>query len=132
MTQPPTSIKANRTLLFVKFPADTVIFSERSQSTDVYLIRSGRVEIRKQIEAETVLIKALGPQEIFGEMALIHHKPRSASAVAVMDTECYVLNHMAFDDKLKTIDPFLRGVFRVLANTVRELTTELAALKKHD
>ena len=132
MKQPPTSIKANRTLLFVKFPADTVIFSERSQSTDVYLIRSGRVEIRKQIEAETVLIKALGPQEIFGEMALIHHKPRSASAVAVMDTECYVLNHMAFDDKLKTIDPFLRGVFRVLANTVRELTTELAALKKHD
>ena len=49
-----------------------------------------------------------------------------------MDTECYVLNHTAFDEKLKTIDPFLRGVFRVLANTVREMTTELASLKKHD
>lgn len=132
MTQQPALSKTNRNLLFVKFPAETVIFSERSQSTDVYLIRSGRVEIRKQIGPESVLIKALGPQEIFGEMALIHHKPRSASAVAVMDTECYVLNHTAFDDKLKTIDPFLRGVFRVLANTVRELTTELASIKKID
>ena len=98
----------------------------------MYLIRSGRVEISKQVGTESVLIKTLGPQEIFGEMALIHHKPRSASAIAVMDTECYVLNHTAFDEKLKTIDPFLRGVFRVLANTVREMTTELASLKKHD
>ena len=125
-------INNNKSLLFVKFPSGTVIFAERSQSTDVYLIRSGRVEISKQVGTESVLIKTLGPQEIFGEMALSHHKPRSASAIAVMDTECYVLNHTAFDEKLKTIDPFLRGVFRVLANTVREMTTELASLKKHD
>jgi CRP/FNR family cyclic AMP-dependent transcriptional regulator len=122
--------KFTRPLPLSRFPAKTVIFHERSPTSDVYLIRSGRVEIRKTIDGESVLIKALGPQEVFGEMALINKKPRSASATAVVDTECYVMSASEFEERLDSTDPFLRAIFRILGNTVRDATSQLAALKK--
>jgi hypothetical protein len=41
-----------------------------------------------------------------------------------------VLTPKAFEEKLEAMDPFLRGLFRILANTIRGLTTELASSKK--
>jgi len=112
------------------FAPNTQIFSEGSQSGEVYLIRSGRVELTKKINGEPIMLKTLGPKEIFGEMAIIESKPRSATAIALMETECYVLTPKAFEEKLEAMDPFLRGLFRILANTIRGLTAELSQYKK--
>ena len=115
------------TAFLKKFTKDTVIIHEGSTSQDVYLVKSGRVEIVKNSKTGSKQVLAtLGPNEIFGEMALIEHRPRSASAVAVMDTECYVLNANAFEQKLAEVDPFLRAVFRVMGNTIRKLSKEKA------
>jgi len=119
-----------RPLPLSRFPAKTVIFHENSQSSDVYLIRSGRVEIRKSVEGQSVLLKTLGAQEVFGEMAVISNKPRSATATAIADTECYIMNTAEFEERLQSTDPFLRAIFRILSNTVRETNVELASLKK--
>ena len=110
------------------FPPNAYIFNEGAQSSEVYLIRSGRVEISKKSKGEEILLKTLGPKEIFGEMALIDNKGRSASAKALIETECYVLTSAAFDDKLEGMDPFLRGIFRILSNTIRTITAENAKL----
>jgi CRP-like cAMP-binding protein len=121
---------AQQNLYLRSFSPNTQIFSEGSQSGEVYLIRSGRVELTKKVNGEPIMLKTLGPKEIFGEMAIIESKPRSATATALMETECYVLTPKAFEEKLEAMDPFLRGLFRILANTIRGLTTELASYKK--
>ena len=106
------------------FQPNAFIFTEGSQSSEVYLVRSGRVELTKQIKGEPLLLTTLGPKEIFGEMALIGNNPRSATAKALIETECYVLTASAFDEKLEAMDPFLRGIFRIMANTIRDITLE--------
>ena len=115
---------ASQNIYLRTFQPNAFIFTEGSQSTEVYLVRSGRVELTKQIKGEPLLLKTLGPKEIFGEMALIGNNPRSATAKALIETECYVLTSSAFDEKLEAMDPFLRGIFRIMANTIRDMTLE--------
>lgn len=109
-----------------EFPKGTNIVSEGSTSQEVYLIKSGRVEIVKGSKNGKQVIATLGPNEVFGEMALIENRPRSATVTAILDTECYVINANIFEQKLNDIDPFLRAIFRVMSNTVRRLSKEKA------
>lgn len=106
------------------FPKGSSIISEGSTSQDVYLIKSGRVEIVKNSKNGKQILATLGPNEVFGEMALIENRTRSASAITVLDTECYMINANIFEQKLNEVDPFLRAIFRVMSNTVRRLSKE--------
>lgn len=119
----------NQNIYLRTFSPNAFIFTEGSQSTEVYLIRSGRVELTKQVKGESMLLSTLGPKEIFGEMALIGNSARSASAKALIETECYVLTSAAFDEKLEAMDPFLRGIFRIMSNTIRNMTSENAKMQ---
>ena len=120
----------NQNIYLRTFQPNACVFSEGAQSSEVYLVRSGRVELTKQVKGEPLLLKTLGPKEIFGEMALIGNNPRSATARALIETECYVLTSAAFDDKLEAMDPFLRGIFRIMANTIRDITAENATQRE--
>jgi len=116
-----------REALLKSYPKGTAIIMEGSTSQEVYLIKAGRVEIVKNAKGGKQVLAELGPNEIFGEMALIENRPRSASAIAMLDTECYVINQAIFDMKLSDMDPFVRAIFRVMSNTIRRLSKEKAA-----
>jgi len=105
-----------------QFPKGHYIFREGGNPGEVYLILEGKVNIVKEAEGSKVVLASLGKNSIFGEMALIDNKPRSASAVATEDSVCMVLGVIEFNEKLEAMDPFIRGIFRVLTNTVRETT----------
>ena len=60
-----------------------IIFREGDVATELFVIKSGQVRI--QFGNRT--LTELGPDSIFGEMALIDNEPRSASAIAVTDVE---------------------------------------------
>lgn len=67
--------------IFRIFPRNTAICCQGdTKDRKVYLVVSGsvRVEVTKE---ESKLIALIGPGEIFGEMALIDYKPRSADVI---------------------------------------------------
>jgi signal transduction histidine kinase len=74
------------------FPAGTRIFSENDPGDGVYIIRDGLVEIAHIVgdRAQCVFSK-FGPGEIFGEMAVIEDRPRSATTTAVKETKVYFI-----------------------------------------
>ena len=115
-----------RDALLKFYPKGTSIVLEGSTSQEVYLIKMGRVEIVKNTKAGKKVLAELGPNEIFGEMALVENRPRSASVVAMLDTECFVINPNIFEQKLNDVDPFMRSIFRVMSNTIRKLSKEKA------
>lgn len=104
-----------------QFEKGQVIFREGSVPGEVYLIKRGEVEISKVMDGEHMTLKRLGVNEIFGEMALIDQSPRSATATALEVTECYVLDKHVFEKRVKEMDPFMRGIYRIMASTIREM-----------
>lgn len=72
-----------------------VIIAEGEFTSDAYIINAGFVEVYRAGPPEQRL-SLLGPGDIFGEMALISERSRSASVRALEDVEVRVFNREAF------------------------------------
>ena len=97
------------------FKAGSVIFREGDEARDLFVIKSGQVRI--QIGNRTVT--ELGPDSIFGEMALIDDEPRSATATAVTDVELVPVSEKQFLFLVSQTPYFALKVMRVLAKRLR-------------
>ena len=97
------------------FKAGSIIFREGDEARDLFVIKSGQVRI--QIGNRTVT--ELGPDSIFGEMALIDNEPRSATATAVTDVELVPVSEKQFLFLVSQTPYFALKVMRVLAKRLR-------------
>lgn len=73
-----------------QFAAGEVIFHEGAPGDGVYFVKDGLVKISAG-QGDHLVFSQLGQGEIFGEMAIIEHRPRSATATAAQTTEVYFL-----------------------------------------
>jgi signal transduction histidine kinase len=87
----PVSLRAGETLMKQGEPGDTA-----------YVVLTGGFEIRKQSGPSVIKIDVRNPGEIIGEMALLSNAPRSATVVAVVDSETLCISQEAFEDLLST------------------------------
>lgn len=97
------------------FKAGDVIFREGDEATELFVIKSGQVRV--QIGNRTVT--ELGAESIFGEMALIDSEPRSATVVAITDTELVPVSEKQFLFLVSQTPYFALKVMRVLAQRLR-------------
>ena len=97
------------------FKAGDVIFREGDAATELFVIKSGQVRV--QIGNRTVT--ELGADSIFGEMALIDSEPRSATVVAITDTELVPVSEKQFLFLVSQTPYFALRVMRVLAQRLR-------------
>lgn len=68
------------------------IFKEGDQGDGIYLVKDGLVEISTNVaQGERRVFAQIGPGELFGEMAVIELKPRSASATAAANSVVYFI-----------------------------------------
>lgn len=104
----------------VHFAKNEIIFEEGYPADSVYLVCDGEVEVFKKRDNERVSLSVLGESSIFGEMAFISEKPRSATVLSVEDTWCYSLSKESFLQKLENVDPLIVTIFEDLVNTIRE------------
>jgi CRP/FNR family cyclic AMP-dependent transcriptional regulator len=95
--------------------AGSVIFREGDEAHELFVIKSGQVRI--QIGNRT--INELAADSIFGEMALIDGEPRSATAIAVTDTELVPVSEKQFLFLVSQTPYFALKVMRVLAQRLR-------------
>ncbi|MCE3233719.1 MAG: hypothetical protein K0R98_1976 [Rickettsiaceae bacterium] len=103
----------------VHFNKDQIIFDEGYPAESVFLVCEGNVEIYKQREHDRLTLAKLGKDSIFGEMALISDRPRSASVKALDDVWCYSITKATFLQRLNNTDPTVMAVFHDLVDTIR-------------
>ena len=66
-----------------RFSAGQEIFKEGDEGDGVYVVQDGLVEISGLVDQKVRFVfSKVGPGDIFGEMAVLENKPRSACAVA--------------------------------------------------
>ena len=104
------------------FGAGKIIFREGDKGKAAYLIERGAVEISKSSRRGDVAIGRLHERGIFGEMALIDDRPRMATATALKETVCVVIEHEEIQTRLRKLDPFIHAVLCILVENVRHQT----------
>ena len=103
-----------------------VIVKQGENAVAFYLITKGRVSVVRGAEGESqTALAALGPGEFFGEMALLDSYPRSASVVAVEDTECLVLSRWDFTAELRSNPNIAVQMLPVLSRRIRKLQQDI-------
>ena len=93
------------------FKQGDVIFETSERSDELYLIHSGSVEIRSR---EGLVLATLKQGELFGEMAIMGERERTATAVAGANTVIDVIDATTMQRKLGEADPVLRALIRNL------------------
>ncbi len=77
----------------VRFAKGDTIFSFGDSGDGLYLVRSGRVEVFvENFQGDKIPLAENEPGDIFGEISLLDGGPRTATAVAIDDTECLSLD----------------------------------------
>jgi CRP/FNR family transcriptional regulator len=69
------------------FADGQMIFCEYEPGEELYVIKTGKVEILKVTPPEEILLSILREGDIFGELSIVSSSPRSATAVAAGETQ---------------------------------------------
>lgn len=103
-----------------------IVIASDTQSTDVYLIVSGRVQISLlSSHGRETILRDMGPGRLFGELAAIDDQPRSANVVALDDSVLAVLSAPDFRDFLSNVPEAGFWMAQQLAGRVRNLTEKV-------
>ncbi|MEA2571873.1 MAG: family transcriptional regulator, cyclic receptor protein [Acidobacteriota bacterium] len=112
------------------------VFREEERSMDFYIVKEGRIEIRKETPFGPQILGALGPDTIFGEMNFIDRTHRSSDGLATEPSSCYIFSFSALDqmmDEDKEIAVGLHWAFwRSLAEKVRDANEQLKLFFQED
>jgi len=99
------------------FKAGEVIFREGDPADELYVIQKGDVEVRR----DGRVLVTFGDKQIFGEMALIDHAPRSATATALTDVVLVPVVEKQFLFLVSQTPYFALNVMRALARRLRSM-----------
>ena len=103
------------------YKAGEVIFREGDPAKELFIVKSGTVEVR----LGNRLLDTLPERSIFGEMALIDPAPRSATVVAATDTTIIPVDEKQFLFLVSRTPHFALNVMRVLTRRLRTSNTVL-------
>lgn len=101
------------------------VFIEHMPGESLYLIKEGTIRISKMIsEGDEKTLVILGPEDVFGEMAILDGAPRSATARVIEEARLLSLRKADFESLCQQ-NPSLglrlmRNIVRVFSLRIRE------------
>jgi CRP/FNR family cyclic AMP-dependent transcriptional regulator len=127
--------------------AGHTLFNAGDYGESLYIVNSGQVELFiKDTAGQKIVLKIAEEDDIFGEISMLDNRPRSATAVALTDTELFVLDRddllllfqkkpdaglnmlAAMSTMLREADDLLRT--RVSRNVNEEMEEKLSTLQR--
>jgi CRP-like cAMP-binding protein len=106
----------------------TVLFNEGDEGEDMYIIRSGKVAIRKRVPHGDIVVAVLEKGDFFGEMALLEHIPRTAGAEMVEGGDLIVIGSEIFGDMVKNNPEVAVRMLLKYSRRLRETTKQIEEL----
>lgn len=107
----------------------TTIFIENMPGESLFLIKQGTIRVSKMFaEGDEKTLVVLGPEDVFGEMAVIDGLPRSATARVAEDAELISLNKTAFEklcaEYPQLANKIILNLVKVFSKRTREASEE--------
>ena len=104
-----------------RFAAGEAILLAGDDAKEMFVVSQGTVEIK--FNGET--IEEVGEDGIFGEMAMIDYRKRSADVVAATECEIIPIDQRLFVILVQETPFFAFDVMKVLAERLRTMNTKL-------
>ena len=103
-------------------PGDAII-SQGDKASQLFLLVEGGVAVEIEKDGATRRIRVMEPGALFGILALVDHRPRSAACIATTDVTVCVLEKTVFDmlahQHARIAYPFQRALGAQLAADFR-------------
>ena len=103
--------------------AGETIFEQGETGTAMYVVAEGEVEIL----SGSVVLETARPGSVIGEMALIDHALRSATAVAKTDCKLVAVDQRRFEFLVQQTPYFALEVMQLMAERLRRANSRIAA-----
>jgi len=109
-------IRANlESVVEKRFKQGETIFRQGDIGDRVYVIIKGEVEVvREDAEKRPTVLARLGPEEYFGEMALLRNVPRSASVRALTEVQTLTIHQTHFGELFAHVPALRKSVESVM------------------
>ena len=95
----------------------------------MYVIQSGKVEIVRETNGKDIRLRVAGPNEFFGEMALVENSVRSASVRALERARIMQIDKRTFLRRVHEDPSLAYRIMESMAHEIRRLATDLAKLE---
>ncbi|MBL8022543.1 MAG: Crp/Fnr family transcriptional regulator [Leptospirales bacterium] len=128
MNKPLKAVQIPETTINRTYKPDDMIFSENEPGRELYIMQSGRVKITKMVDGQEVMLAVLQTGDIFGEMALLDNKPRSASAIASETTTMLAINKANFEGMVQAQPQLASRLITILSERIWMAYRQLANL----
>jgi CRP-like cAMP-binding protein len=102
----------------VELKPGTVIIREGNTGGEFFIVIEGTIEVKRRNRR----LARLGPGDYLGEIALIDHGPRTATAICETSTRLLVLASREFHSMLASDPRIENKILRTLAARVRDMS----------
>lgn len=103
-----------------RYKPGEILFREGENSTDIYFVDRGSVDIFHKVEDRDRKIATIIAGRVFGEMAYLLQESRTATAITATDSVLLILPPDIFEDLLMTSATFARDAIQVLCDRLRK------------
>ena len=114
------------------FKAGELICKEGDEGSTMFILQSGRIKITKKADDVEKTLVTLEPGDFFGEMAVIDHMKRSASATAVEDCRVIELDEKLFEVHMQTNPKIVKKILKSLSSRLRDTNRQIENLLLKD
>jgi len=139
LSMPPFKNLSNKSIkLLMKvihnriYAANEYVFFQGDPGIGLYLIVGGEILITEEMDGERFDLALLTRGDFFGELALLDEEKRSASAIALKDSQLAVIFKPDLDEFVETHSKegiqILRGISQIVATRLRNLNQDYFTL----
>lgn len=115
------------------YSKENVILMEEDAGSALFVIISGKVKVvRTSSDGREVILSILNESDFFGEMAILDGLTRSATVIALEDSELFIIQREQFLELLKNFPEVSISLLQELANRLRMADMKIKALTLKD
>lgn len=116
-------------LRFRRYAPNEIVFHRGDPASHLYVMVAGTVKVALPDEqGREAIVALLRGGDVFGDLALFDDSPRSATITAVTETVALLLTREDFLAVLERSPAAMRQMLRLLARTIRRVSTRVEDL----
>lgn len=112
----------------LNFPVGQTIFHEGMLGSNLFIVLKGEIGIYHKNE----LIAKCNVGDAFGEMSVLNHEPRSATAAAVTEARCFTLDEKELNEILerRIANKLLLNIIHVISERLETANAFISKMRK--